>query len=486
MSIHQHLKQLNQLEDSVHNRPAKTQRLAVTERIRLLLDPESPWWPLSSLASQHEHLPNAGVITGLGEVNGQPCMIIANDPTVKAGTYQPITLKKQARALTIAYQQQLPCLYLVESGGAFLPRQAELFANEEGFGQLFYLQSKLSAAGIPQLAIVFGHCSAGGAYIPLLTDTLIMIKQQSQLFLAGPSLVESAIGEQVSAEDLGGTTVHSQYSGVCDYAAEDEYEALRYLRHCVNTLELTERHQQPYAGDEPNSSQLLELLNEPAGYQQDTWAIIQCLVDPDSLLRFKPDYGPTLHCCFASIQGHGVGILANQGVLHSPAALKATQFIQLCCQRNTPLLFLQDITGFMVGKAAEQGGLAKHGAQMVMAVANATVPKYTVIIGHSMGAGHYAMCGRSFHPDFLFNWPHSQTGIMGGPQATHILNTLGKKHPQLIEQFAEQATAWYASSHVWDDGVIHPLHTREYLGYLLSIRPKKAAKHPRTLGLWRT
>ncbi len=466
-------------------------KLLARERIKALLDPGAPWLELSPLAAWDMYdnaVPAAGIVTGIGRVMGHECVVIANDATVKAGTYFPMTVKKHLRAQEIARQNRLPCIYLVDSGGAHLPSQDEVFPDRDHFGRIFYNQAHMSAAGIAQIACVMGSCTAGGAYVPAMSDEAIIVKNQGTIFLAGPPLVKAATGEIVSAEELGGGDVHTRTSGVADHLADNDAHALEIARRAVGHLNLVK--QAPLEMREPREpvldpAELYGVIPVNARQQFDVREIIVRVVDASEFDEFKARYGSTLVCGFAHIAGCPVGIVANNGVLFSESALKGTHFIELCSQRGIPLVFLQNITGFMVGRKYEAGGIAKDGAKMVTAVACARVPKFTVIIGGSFGAGNYGMCGRAFSPRFLWMWPNARISVMGGEQAANVLAQVkrealeknGKSWSEdeerafkapIIEQYAQQSGAYYASARLWDDGVIDPLDTRNMLALGLS------------------
>lgn len=467
-------------------------KLFVRDRIEKLLDPGTAFLELCPLAAcdMYEGVaPGAGMVTGIGQVQGRPCMIVANDATVKGGTYFPITVKKHLRAQEVAAENQLPCIYLVDSGGAFLPLQAEVFPDRDHFGRIFYNQAQMSARGIPQIAVVMGSCTAGGAYVPAMSDETIIVRNQGTIFLGGPPLVKAATGEEVSAEDLGGADVHCRTSGVTDHYALDDEDALALCRNIVENL--GPRFRQPlerYPVEEPHYApeEIYGILPRDERKPYDVKEIIARLVDGSRFHEFKALYGSTLVCGFARIHGYPIGILGNNGVLFSESAQKAAHFVELCSQRGIPLLFLQNITGFMVGKAFEAGGIAKDGAKMVMAVANAAVPKFTVIIGGSYGAGNYGMCGRAYQPRFLWMWPNAKISVMGGEQAANVLCTVkqdqlasqGKppmseaeaaefKRPTL-EKYAHESSCYYSTARLWDDGVIDPVDTRAALGLALA------------------
>ncbi len=467
-------------------------KLLVRERIAALIDDDSEFLEFSALAAldvYNEDVPAAAIITGIGKIHGTDCVIVANDATVKGGTYYPLTVKKHLRAQAIALENKLPCIYLVDSGGANLPRQDEVFPDREHFGRIFYHQANLSAQAIPQVAVVMGSCTAGGAYVPAMSDECVMVKNQATVFLGGPPLVKAATGEVVGAEELGGADVHCRRSGVADHYAEDDAHALQITRDIVSNF-----------NREPVSSKSNEAFEPPAYDPQeiegivpehnmesyDAREIIARIVDGSDFDEFKALFGKTLVCGFARIEGQPIGIVANNGILFSESAQKGAHFIQLCAQRKIPLLFLQNIVGFMVGKAFEEGGIAKHGAKLVMAVACAKVPKFTVIIGGSFGAGNYGMCGRAYDPRFLFMWPNARISVMGGEQAASVLATIkrdqmeAKNQPwseqeeqeyraPILETYQTQGHPYYASARLWDDGVIEPAQTREVLARCLAI-----------------
>lgn len=466
-------------------------KLLPRERINRLLDPGSPFLEVGALAAYEvygEEVPAAGVIAGIGRVEGVECMIVVNDATVKGGSYYPLTVKKHLRAQAIALQNRLPCLYLVDSGGANLPRQDEVFPDREHFGRIFFNQANMSAQGIPQIAVVMGSCTAGGAYVPAMSDETIMVRQQATIFLAGPPLVKAATGEVVTAEELGGADVHCRTSGVADHYAENDDHALALARRCIanlnwrklGKLESTTPIPPRYAAGE-----LYGLIPADPKQPFEVREVIARLVDDSRLDEFKALFGPTLVCGFARIHGYPVALLANNGILFAEAAQKGAHFIELACQRGIPLLFLQNITGFMVGRKYEEGGIAKHGAKLVTAVACARVPKYTVIIGGSFGAGNYGMCGRAYDPRFLWMWPNAKIGVMGAQQAAGVLvqvkreqaeraglpfsdeEELSLKQP-IVEQYERQAHAYYSSARLWDDGVIDPAQTRDILALAIS------------------
>jgi 3-methylcrotonyl-CoA carboxylase beta subunit len=465
-------------------------KLTARERIRVLLDPGSPFLELSQLAAHGLYggeVPGAGVVTGIGKVSGRCVMVVANDPTVKGGTYYPISVKKHLRAQEIARENRLPCVYLAESGGAFLPAQDEVFPDREHFGRIFYNQATLSAAGIAQIAVVHGSCTAGGAYVPAMSDENVIVRGQGRVFLGGPPLVAAATGEVIDAETLGGADVHCRRSGVCDTMAEDDREALTIARgivaRCGEPLVRPPRMPCEPLADPADLHAVI-----PVRTQQpyDVREVIARLVDASELEEFKPLYGETLVCGFAHIGGYPVAILASNGILFSPSALKGTHFIELAERQGFPLLFLQNITGFMVGAKAEAGGIAKDGAKLVTAVACAAVPKLTVIIGGSYGAGNYAMCGRAYSPRFLFQWPGSRISVMGGEQAAHVLATVKRQQlagrgqawlaeeealfrAPILEQYERQGHPYYATARLWDDGIIDPKDTRRVLSLCLGV-----------------
>lgn len=474
-------------------------KLFVRDRIAKLLDPGTPFLELSPLAADGfygDQAPGAGIVTGIGRVAGREVMIVANDATVKGGTYFPLTVKKHLRAQEVALENHLPCLYLVDSGGAFLPLQAEVFPDRDHFGRIFFNQAKMSSLGIPQIAAVLGSCTAGGAYVPAMSDETIMVKNQATIFLAGPPLVKAAIGEVVSAEELGGADTHCRRSGVADHYAADDDHALEILREIVSHLgprrgALPDRREPR----EPRFDQeeLLGVLPADLRIPYDAREIIARLVDDSEFHEFKPLYGTTIVCGFAHVEGYPVGIIANNGVLFSESALKATHFIELCNQRGTPLLFLQNITGFMVGKAAEEGGIAKDGAKMVMAVSNSSVPKFTVIVGGSYGAGNYGMCGRAYSPRLLWMWPNARISVMGGEQAADVLATVksgaeSEKEEQkkkIIAEYERDGNAYASTARLWDDGVIDPRQTRKTLALALAMSLENSPTPETKYGVFR-
>jgi 3-methylcrotonyl-CoA carboxylase beta subunit len=466
-------------------------KLLPRDRVRTLLDPGAPFLEIGQLAAHGMYggeVPAAGIIAGVGRISGQECVVVANDATVKGGTYFPVTVKKHLRAQEIALQNRLPCVYLVDSGGANLPNQDEVFPDREHFGRIFYNQATMSGLGIPQIAAVMGSCTAGGAYVPAMSDESIIVRNQGTIFLGGPPLVKAATGEVVSAEDLGGADVHSRVSGVTDHYALDDAHALGIARRIVGTLNRVKRPTVELREPKPplyDAEDIYGIIPADVRKPYDVREVIARIVDGSELDEFKQLYGTTLICGFARIHGYPVGIVANNGILFSESALKGAHFIELCAQRGIPLVFLQNITGFMVGRKYEAGGIAKDGAKMVTAVACAKVPKLTVIIGGSFGAGNYAMCGRGYGPRFLWMWPNARISVMGGEQAAAVLATVrrdnieaeGKKWSKadeaafkqpILEQYETQGHPYYASARLWDDGVIDPAETRTVLALSLS------------------
>jgi 3-methylcrotonyl-CoA carboxylase beta subunit len=461
-------------------------KLLVRDRIDLLLDPGTPFLELSPLAAYGMYggeVASAGAVAGVGRINGRECVIVGNDATVKGGTYYPITVKKHLRAQEIARENRLPCVYLVDSGGAFLPMQDEVFPDKEHFGRIFYNQAQLSAMGIPQIACVMGSCTAGGAYVPAMSDEAVIVRNQGTIFLGGPPLVKAATGEVVSAEDLGGGDVHTRISGVADHLAENDHHALALVRRIVGNLGPREIFYQAQAVEEPlyDPDELYGVIPVDTRKPFDVREVIARIVDGSRFDEFKARFGTTLVTGFAHVCGYQVGIVANNGVLFSESAQKAAHFIELCSQRRIPLVFLQNITGFMVGRKYENEGIARHGAKMVTAVATAQVPKFTVLIGGSYGAGNYGMCGRAYSPRFLWTWPNSKISVMGGEQAANVLATVrrdaleaqGKQWSAEEEeafkapiraQFETQGSPYYATARLWDDGIIDPAQTRRTLG----------------------
>jgi len=498
-SLQKQVDDLRQLLAKVHEgggakaqeRHTSRGKLLPRDRIDRLLDTGSAFLEISQLAAYDvygEEVPCAGVIAGIGRVEGVECMIIANDATVKGGSYYPLTVKKHLRAQAIAQQNRLPCIYLVDSGGANLPRQDEVFPDREHFGRIFFNQAIMSAQGIPQIAVVMGSCTAGGAYVPAMADEAIMVRQQATIFLAGPPLVKAATGEVVSAEDLGGADVHCKVSGVADHYADSDEHALELARRSIAHLNWRKQgdlqRQTPlaplYTGDE-----LYGVISADPKQPFDVREVIARLVDGSVFDEFKALFGTTLVCGFAHLNGYPIAILANNGILFAEAAQKGAHFIELACQRGIPLLFLQNITGFMVGQKYEAGGIAKHGAKLVTAVACANVPKFTVIIGGSFGAGNYGMCGRAYDPRFLWMWPNARIGVMGGEQAAGVLVQVKREQAErsgqtfsaeqeaelkqpILDQYEHQGHPYYSSARLWDDGVIDPAQTRDILALAIS------------------
>ena len=465
-------------------------KLLPRDRVDGLLDPGSPLLEVAPLAADGMYdgdCPAAGIITGIGRVSGRECMIVANDATVKGGTYYPVTVKKHLRAQEIAAQNRLPCIYLVDSGGAFLPRQDEVFPDRDHFGRIFYNQATLSAAGVPQIAAVLGSCTAGGAYVPAMSDETVIVREQGTIFLGGPPLVKAATGEVVTAEELGGGDLHAKKSGVTDHLAHDDRDALRIVRRIVATL--GPRPEPPWEVRAPldapvDQHELYDVVPVDSRIAYDVREVITRILDGGEFSEFKAEYGTTLVTGFGHIYGHPVGVVANNGVLFGESALKGAHFIQLCDKRSVPLVFLQNISGFMVGRDYEAGGIAKHGAKMVTAVACARVPKLTVVIGGSFGAGNYSMCGRAYSPRFLWMWPNARISVMGGDQAAAVLATIRRDQAEargedwspeqeaeftapIREQYEAQGSPYYATARLWDDGVIDPRETRRVLGLAL-------------------
>ncbi|MBV8725400.1 MAG: methylcrotonoyl-CoA carboxylase [Candidatus Eremiobacteraeota bacterium] len=468
-------------------------KLTARERIERLIDPASGFLELSPLAAAEMYRndsPAAGILTGIGIVEGQHCVIVANDATVKGGTYYPMTVKKHLRAQEIAEQNHLPCIYLVDSGGAFLPLQADVFPDRDHFGRIFYNQARMSSKRIAQIAAVMGSCTAGGAYVPAMSDETVIVKGQGTIFLGGPPLVKAATGEEVSAEDLGGADVHTRVSGVADHFAVDDAQALAMVREIVRNLHLELPRQWDRIEPQPPKYEPRDIYGAiPAdsrvGY--DVREVVARLVDASEFHEFKSRYGTTLVCGFAHIEGHPIGILANNGILFSESALKGAHFIELCAQRGTPLLFLQNITGFMVGREYENRGIAKDGAKLVTAVACAEVPKFTVVIGGSFGAGNYGMCGRAYAPRQLWMWPNARISVMGGPQAASVLSTVkGEMSAEekaafeapILEKYEREGSPYYSTARLWDDGIIDPLDTRRVIA--IGLDAAAHAPQPRT------
>ncbi|HXI12620.1 MAG TPA: carboxyl transferase domain-containing protein [Thermoanaerobaculia bacterium] len=482
-------------------------KLPARERIKLLLDEGTPFLECSALAADDMYeggAPSAGVITGIGRVRGRDCLIIANDATVKGGTYFPMTVKKHVRAQEIALQNRLACIYLVDSGGAFLPLQAEVFPDREHFGRIFFNQARMSSMGIPQIASVMGSCTAGGAYVPAMSDEAVIVKGTGTIFLGGPPLVRAATGEEVTAEELGGADVHTRISGVADHLAEDDAHAISIVRNIVENLPpAMPMSLSRIESEEPafDVKEVYGVIERDIRKPYDVREVIARVVDGSRFHEFKERYAPTLVTGFARIFGYQIGILANNGVLFSESALKATHFIELCNERKIPLLFLQNITGFMVGKQYERGGIAKDGAKMVHAVANSNVPKFTVIIGGSFGAGNYGMCGRAYDPRFLWMWPNARISVMGGEQAAGVLTTVKKDQlaregktftPQeersiadpVLAKYETEGSPYYSTARLWDDGVIDPADTRAVLGLGLAIASNAPIPDPK-FGIFR-
>jgi 3-methylcrotonyl-CoA carboxylase beta subunit len=483
-------------EDAIQKHRARGKMLA-RERVDALVDPGSPFLEFSTLAANGmygDESPCAGIVTGMGRVHGRVCVIIANDATVKGGTYFPITVKKHVRAQEIALENRLPCIYLVDSGGAFLPLQSEVFPDRDHFGRIFYNQAVMSSLGIPQIAAVMGSCTAGGAYVPAMSDETVIVKGQGTIFLGGPPLVKAATGEEVSAEELGGADVHTRISGVADHYADDDAHAIHILRNIVENLGAPRNvgelnPPQPTAPEEPAYpvEDLYSLIPSDTKKPMEMREVLARIVDGSRFQEFKANFGTTLICGFARFYGRLAGVLANDGILFSESALKGAHFIELCCQRGIPLVFVQNITGFMVGKRYENEGIAKHGAKLVTAVATANVPKFTVIVGGSFGAGNYGMCGRAYGPRQLWMWPNARISVMGGEQAANVLLTVkldqlrakagsardaevmlpeeqaAFKAP-ILEKYAEESSAYFSTARLWDDGIIDPVDTRRVLG----------------------
>src|SRR5947209_697612 len=462
--------------DAAVERHRSRGKLTARERIDRLVDPGAAFLELSGLAAWDLYggdAPGAGIVTGIGVVEGQECVIVANDATVKGGTYFPLTVKKHLRAQEIAEQNSLPCIYLVDSGGAFLPLQAEVFPDRDHFGRIFYNQARMSALGIPQIASVMGSCTAGGAYVPAMSDETIIVKGTGTIFIGGPPLVKAATGQDVTAEELGGADVHTRLSGVADHYATSDEHALAICREIVRNLG-RRRPDPPFDLADPelpavDPSDLYGLIPEDFRHQVDPREIIARIVDGSRLHEFKALYGETLVCGFAHIEGYPVGILANNGVLFAQSAQKGAHFVELACRRKIPLVFLQNITGFMVGKEYEAGGIARDGAKLVTAVACAEVPKFTVVIGGSFGAGNYGMCGRAYSPRQLWMWPNARISVMGGEQAATVLTMVGDADPDEIRaKYEEEGNPYYSTARLWDDGIIDPLDTRRVLALGLS------------------
>jgi 3-methylcrotonyl-CoA carboxylase beta subunit len=493
--------------EKARRRHVERGKLLPRERVDALVDPGSPVLELSPLAANgmyDDEAPAAGIITGVGRISGRECVVVANDATVKGGTYYPITVKKHLRAQEVALHNRLPCVYLVDSGGAFLPRQDEVFPDRDHFGRIFYHQATMSARGIPQIAAVLGSCTAGGAYVPAMSDEAVIVRGQGTIFLGGPPLVKAATGEVVTAEELGGGELHARTSGVTDHLAEDDAHALQIVRAIVSTL--GPRAKRPWTvrpTEEPvvDPDELYGVVPTDSRTPYDVREVIARIVDGSRFGEFKREYGTTLVTGFARIHGHPVGIVANNGILFGESAVKGAHFVQLCDQRSIPLVFLQNISGFMVGREYEAGGIAKHGAKMVTAVACARVPRFTVIIGGSFGAGNYSMCGRAYSPRFLWMWPNARISVMGGEQAASVLAAVRRdafeargedwpaedeeafKRP-IREQYEHQGNPYYSTARLWDDGVIDPKDTRTVLGLALSAAAN-APLEPVNYGVFR-
>ncbi|ENY8009200.1 carboxyl transferase domain-containing protein [Vibrio fluvialis] len=494
LHTHRQTLQLGAGEKAIERQRQKG-KLPVRERVQRLLDDDSFFLEVGQFAAwqvYEESVPCAGVVAGIGKIHGIECMVIANDPAVKGGTYYPLTVKKHLRAQQIAQRCQLPCVYLVDSGGANLPHQADVFPDRDHFGRIFYNQARMSAQGIPQIAVVMGLCTAGGAYIPAMADVAIIVKQQGTIFLAGPPLVKAATGEVVTDEELGGADVHCKKSGVADYYADDDAHALELARQAIaSTNQSPTLAQKEYLPPRYDAQEMYGIVNADLRLSFDVREIIARLVDDSEFDEFKALYGSTLVCGFAQLHGHRIGIVANNGILFSESAQKGAHFIELCAKRKIPLLFLQNITGFMVGKKVEAEGIAKHGAKLVMAVACADVPKFTVIIGGSYGAGNYGMCGRAYDPTMMWMWPNARISVMGGEQAAGVLTQVRREvkarqqeawpddeakafRDSIVELYDTQGSPYYASARLWDDGILDPLETRDVLGQAL----KAALREP--------
>ena len=476
-------------------RHTQRQKLLPRDRLAHLVDPGTPLLELSPLAgcdywesNENQHIPSGGIVTAVGVVSGTPCVMIANDATVKGGTYFPITVKKHLRAQTIALENDLPCIYLVDSGGAYLPQQAQVFPDQGHFGRIFYHQAVMSARNIPQIAVVCGSCTAGGAYVPSMSDETVIVQNNGTIFLGGPPLVKAATGEVVSAEELGGAVVHTSTSGVADHLAATEIEALLKTRDIVASLGRQEQGKSTTTWEEPlyDAHELGGLVPVDSKQSMDIRLVLARILDGSRFHEFKKNYGSTLVTGFGKIMGQDVGIIANNGILFSESALKGAHFVQLCCQRGIPIVFLQNITGFMIGQKYEHEGIAKHGAKLVTAVSTASVPKITLIVGGSYGAGNYGMCGRAYGPRFLYMWPNARISVMGGEQAANVLATIQRDNMEargeewtaeeeaafkqpILDKYEKESCAYYSTSNLWDDGVIDPADTRQVLGKSLSI-----------------
>ena len=488
--------------ESARKRHTERGKLLVRDRIKLLCDPDTPFLELNALAAYDiydNEAPSAGIVTGVGVIRGRECMIVANDATVKGGTYFPLTIKKHIRAQTIALENKLPCIYLVDSGGIFLPYQSETFADKEHFGNIFYNQAQMSAEGIPQIACVMGSCTAGGAYVPAMSDETIMVRNQATIFIGGPPLVKAATGEIVTDEELGGADVHCKISGVSDHYAQNDAHAIEIVRNIVENFDKQRKFELDIAEpEEPyyDPRDIYGIIPANLKQQFDMIEVIARFVDGSRFQPFKAEYGKTLITGFARIMGMPVGIIANNGVLFSESSLKGAHFIELCSKRKIPLLFLQNITGFMVGKKYEHGGIARDGAKLVHAVANAPVPKFTLIVGGSYGAGNYAMCGRGYKPRLLFMYPNSKISVMGGEQAANVLSTVKIKqlekegiklseedilkiHEPILRKYEEEASPYYSSARLWDDGIIDPLDTRSVIALGISMSLNRPIPEPK-------
>ena len=490
-------------DERARDRHTARGKLLPRERVERLLDPGSPLLEIGQLVANGlygDEVPGGGMIAGIGRVSGRQCMIVANDATVKGGTYYPLTVKKHLRAQEIAESNRLPCIYLVDSGGANLPHQAEVFPDRDHFGRIFFNQANMSAKGIPQIACVMGSCTAGGAYVPAMSDETVIVRNQGTIFLAGPPLVKAATGEEISAEELGGGDLHAKKSGVVDHLAESDEHALTIVRDIVSHFGPRHQHSLPLRDPRPpkySGDELYSLIPEDVRAPYDVKEVIARLVDASEFHEFKAHYGTTLVCGFAHIWGRPVAILANNGVLFSESAVKGAHFIELACQRGIPLLFLQNISGFMVGGKYEAEGIAKHGAKLVTAVATATVPKLTVLIGGSFGAGNYGMCGRAYSPRFLFSWPNARISVMGGEQAASVLATVHRdaakwtadeaeafKAP-VRQKYEDEGNPYYATARLWDDGVIDPAQTRDVLGLALAAALEAPVPERPAFGVFR-
>lgn len=480
----------------------KHNKLTARERIELLVDPSTAFLEFSTLAAwnmYHDAAPGAGIVTGIGVIHGYECVIVANDSTVKGGTYFPMTVKKHLRAQEIAMENNLPCIYLVDSGGAFLPLQAEVFPDKDHFGRIFYNQARMSAAGIPQVSVVLGSCTAGGAYVPAMSDENVIVKENGTIFLGGPPLVKAATGEEVDAQSLGGAYVHSEISGVTDHMAEDDEHALEITRNIVANFNRTEKqsiHRKEIIEPIYSAEDIYGIIPEDTRLPFDVREVISRIVDGSAFHEFKANYGSTLVTGFAHIYGYPVGIIANNGVLFSESAVKGAHFVELCTQRNIPLVFLQNITGFMVGKSYENEGIAKHGAKLVTAVSTTHVPKFTVVIGGSYGAGNYGMCGRAYQPRLMWMWPNAKISVMGGEQAANVLCTVKMdqmarsgeemsiedqtefKAP-ILEKYEKESSCYYSTARIWDDGIIDPKDTRKVLGLGIAASLNKLWEKPK-------